>query len=397
MFGFDGLWEKFDGLGFLNQIKLFRAFLRCRGAKIKLREFQRKTELMSKTGRQRYNLKDLTRNEMVAVLAGMGKERFRADQIIAWLYRHRVDNLAEMTNLSRVFRQQLEEVATVQSLTCQATETAADGTKKFLFRLFDDSCVETVLIPEPKRLTLCLSTQVGCRQGCRFCVTGRQGFHRNLKVGEIVDQVVQVQKHVDREQRRISNIVFMGMGEPLDNLDVLVKAIEILKYDDGLQFSSRRITVSTCGLVPGMEKLGAQADVCLAISLNATEDETRSRLMPINRRYNLKTLLSACRRFPLKRRSRITFEYILLKDLNDRLADAVRLVKLLKPLKSKINLIPFNEHPDLPYQRPTDEQISAFQAILLDSGMTSIIRKSKGADISAACGQLRGKVLADGK
>ncbi len=352
---------------------------------------------MSKTGRQRYNLKDLTRNEMVAVLAGMGKERFQADQIIAWLYRHRVDNLAEMTNLSRVFRQQLEEVATVQSLTCQATETAADGTKKFLFRLFDDSCVETVLIPEPKRLTLCLSTQVGCRQGCRFCVTGRQGFHRNLKVGEIVDQVVQVQKHVDREQRRISNIVFMGMGEPLDNLDVLVKAIEILKYDDGLQFSSRRITVSTCGLVPGMEKLGAQADVCLAISLNATEDETRSRLMPINRRYNLKTLLSACRRFPLKRRSRITFEYILLKDLNDRLADAVRLVKLLKPLKSKINLIPFNEHPDLPYQRPTDEQISAFQAILLDSGMTSIIRKSKGADISAACGQLRGKVLADGK
>ncbi len=349
---------------------------------------------MLKADQQQCNLKNLTRNELVAMLAGMGKERFRADQIISWLYRHRVDNVAEMTNLSRPFRQQLEDVATVQSLTCRATETAADGTRKFLFRLFDGSCIETVLIPEPKRLTLCLSTQVGCRQGCRFCVTGRQGFHRNLKVGEIVDQVVQVQKRVDREQRRISNIVFMGMGEPLDNFDALVKAIEILKYDDGLQFSSRRITVSTCGLVPGMEKLGAQADVCLAISLNATDDETRSLLMPINRRYNLKTLLSACRQFPLKRRSRITFEYILLKDINDRLADAARLVKLMKPLKSKINLIPFNAHPDLPYQRPTDEQISAFQAILLDSGMTSIIRKSKGADIAAACGQLRGKVAA---
>jgi len=349
---------------------------------------------MSKADQQQCNLKDLTRSELVAMLAGMGKERFRADQIIAWLYRHRVDNIAEMTNLSRSFRQQLADVATVQSLTCRATETAADGTRKFLFRLFDGSCIETVLIPEPKRLTLCLSTQVGCRQGCRFCVTGRQGFHRNLKVGEIVDQVVQVQKRVDREQRRISNIVFMGMGEPLDNFDGLVKAIEILKYDDGLQFSARRITVSTCGLVPGMEKLGTQADVCLAISLNATEDETRSRLMPVNRRYNLEALLAACRRFPLKRRSRITFEYILLKDINDRLADAARLVKLMKPLKSKINLIPFNEHPDLPFQRPTDGQISAFQANLLDSGMTSIIRKSKGADIAAACGQLRGKVAA---
>ena len=217
----------------------------------------------------------------------------------------------------------------------------------------------------------------------------------SIKVGEIVDQVVQVQKRVDREQRRISNIVFMGMGEPLDNLDALVKAIEILKYDDGLQFSSRRITVSTCGLVPGMEKLGRLVDVCLAVSLNATEDETRSRLMPVNRRYNLEALLAACRHFPLKRRSRITFEYILIKDVNDRLEDAVRLVKLMKPLKSKINLIPFNEHPDLPFRRPSAEQVSAFQAVLLDSGMTSIIRKSKGADIAAACGQLRGKVAAD--
>ncbi|NIA19994.1 MAG: 23S rRNA (adenine(2503)-C(2))-methyltransferase RlmN [Xanthomonadaceae bacterium] len=347
---------------------------------------------MTELAQQKCNLKDLTRAELVAMLAGMGKERFRADQIIAWLYRHRVENLGAMTNLSRSFRKQLNDVAVIPSLECLAIETAADGTEKFLFQLFDGSCVESVLIPEQKRLTLCLSTQVGCCQGCRFCVTGRQGFNRNLKVAEIVDQVIQVQKHADRLQRRISNIVFMGMGEPLDNFDALVKAIEILKYDDGLDFSSRRITVSTCGLVPQIGRLGALVDVCLAISLNATDDEIRSRLMPINRRYNLKTLLAACRQLPLKRSSRITFEYILLKDINDSLVDASRLVRLLKPLKSKINLIPFNEHPDLPFQRPSEERISAFQAVLLASGLISIIRKSKGSDISAACGQLRGKV-----
>ena len=223
-------------------------------------------------------------------------------------------------------------------------------------------------------------------------MTGQQGFNRNLKVAEIVDQVIQVQKHADRLQRRISNIVFMGMGEPLDNFDTLVKAIEILKYDDGLDFSPRRITVSTCGLVPQIGELGAMVDISLAISLNATDDETRSRLMPINRRYNLKKLLTACRQLPLKRSSRITFEYILLRDINDSIDDASRLARMLKPLKSKINLIPFNEHPDLPFQRPSKERISAFQAVLLDVGLTSIIRKSKGSDISAACGQLRGKV-----
>ncbi len=329
---------------------------------------------------------------MVAKLAGMGKERFRADQIIAWLYRQRVDRIEEMTNLSRSFRKQLSEVAVIPSLECRAIETAVDGTEKFLFQLFDGSCIESVLIPEQKRLTLCLSTQVGCRQGCRFCVTGQQGFNRNLKVAEIVDQVIQVQKHADRLHRRISNIVFMGMGEPLDNFDALVKAIEILKYDDGLDFSSRRITVSSCGLVPQIGRLSALVNVCLAISLNATDDETRSRLMPINYRYNLKTLLAACRQLPLKRGSRTTFEYILLKDINDSLADASRLVRLLKPLKSKINLIPFNEHPDLPFHRPSPERISAFQDVLLGSGLISIIRKSKGSDISAACGQLRGKV-----
>ena len=347
---------------------------------------------MTEVVRQKYNLKDFTRTELVTILAGMGKDRFRADQIIAWLYRQRVDRIEEMTNLSRAFRKQLDAVAVIPSLECVAIETAADGTEKFLFQFLDGDCIESVLIPEQKRLTLCISTQVGCRQGCRFCVTGQQGFSRNLKVAEIVDQVIQAQKHVDRHQRRISNVVFMGMGEPLDNFDALIKAIEILKYDDGLDFSSRRITVSTCGLVPQIGELAARVDISLAISLNATDDETRSRLMPINRRYNLQTLLAACRQLPLKRSARITFEYILLAGINDSLVDASRLVRLLKPLKSKVNLIPFNEHPDLSFRRPSKEQISAFQAVLLDSGLTSIIRKSKGEDISAACGQLRGKV-----
>lgn len=348
---------------------------------------------MTPLARQKCNLKDLTREELVAMLAGMGKERFRADQIISWLYLHRVEDISAMTNLSRLFRAQLQETVVIRSLECRAIEKAEDGTEKFLFQLADGACIESVLIPQQKRLTLCLSTQVGCRQGCRFCVTGRQGFRRNLEVGEIVDQVIQVQKHVDRDQMmNIRNIVFMGMGEPLDNLEALAKAIEILKYEDGLQFSSRKITVSTCGLVPQLGKLGDLADVCLAISLNATTNETRNRLMPINRRYNLEALLAACRKFPLKHKRRITFEYILLKDINDSLADASRLVRMIKPLKGKVNLIPFNEHAELPFQRPTDERISAFLEVLLDHGMTAIIRKSKGADISAACGQLRGRV-----
>lgn len=338
------------------------------------------------------NLKNLTREELAALLAAVGKERYRADQIIRWLYRHRVDSVAAMSNLSRVCREQLQQLACLPALARVAVERAADGTEKFLYRLADGSCIESVLIPEKERLTLCVSTQVGCRQGCRFCVTGRQGFRRNLETAEIVDQVVQSQKYLDPQGKVIRNLVFMGMGEPLDNLAAVVKAVEILRYDDGLQFSSRRITLSTCGLVPEMALLGEQAEVSLAVSLNATTDRQRSELMPVNRRYPLEQLLAACRRYPLKRRSRITFEYILLHGVNDSIADARRLVRLLAPLRAKINLIPFNEHPQLPFRRPPAAAVTAFQEILLAKGLTVIVRKSKGADIQAACGQLRGRV-----
>ncbi len=338
------------------------------------------------------NLKNLTRSELVELLAAGGKERYRADQIIRWLYRHRVDSLEAMSNLSRDCRRELAQLASVPTLACVATEKAADGTEKFLYRLADGSAVESVLIPEKERLTLCVSTQVGCRQGCRFCVTGQQGWQRNLETAEIVDQVVQTQKYLDPQGKCIRNLVFMGMGEPLDNLAAVVKAVEILKYDDGLQFSSRRLTLSTCGLVPEMGVLGERAEVCLAVSLNATTNDQRSRLMPVNRRYPLEELLAACRRYPLKRRRRITFEYILLAGVNDTAADARRLVRLLAPLPAKINLIPFNEHPRLPFRRPDAAAVAAFQEILLARGMTVIVRKSKGADIQAACGQLRGQV-----
>ncbi|MBN2332078.1 MAG: 23S rRNA (adenine(2503)-C(2))-methyltransferase RlmN [Deltaproteobacteria bacterium] len=343
--------------------------------------------------KQKLNLKGLTREQLAELLVGLGKERYRADQIIRWLYLQRVDDIDAMSNLSRAFRAQLRDRACIVSLSCVAREKAADGTEKFLFQLADGNAVEAVLIPEKERLTLCLSTQVGCRQGCRFCVTGQQGFVRNLTVAEIVDQVVQTQNVAVQDQRRISNLVFMGMGEPLDNITAVTSAVEILKYDDGLQFSSRRITLSTCGLVPEIERLGREVEVCLAISLNATTDEVRSQIMPVNRRYPLRDLLAACGRYPLKNRSRITYEYILLQGINDSPANARRLVQLLAPLKSKVNLIPFNEHPDLPFKRPSDEQVAAFQAILLQNGMTTIVRKSKGADITAACGQLRGRVL----
>ena len=340
----------------------------------------------------KYNLKNLTRNELVDLLAGIGKEQYRADQIIRWLYLHRVTSLEEMSNLSRVCRRQLQQLVYLPALVCVAREMAADGTEKFLYRLADGCCVESVLIPDKNRLTLCVSTQVGCRQGCRFCVTGQQGFTRNLATAEIVDQVVQTQKYLDSQGKNIRNLVFMGMGEPLDNFAAVVKAVEIIQYNDGLQFSSRRITLSTCGLVPEMAALGKQTEICLAVSLNATMEAQRSELMPVNRRYPLAELLLACRHYPLKRRRRITFEYILLHGFNDSRADARRLVRMLAPLKAKINLIPFNEHPLLSFKRPSETAIAVFRDILLASGLTVMVRKSKGADIQAACGQLRGRM-----
>ena len=343
---------------------------------------------------RKLNLKGMLRADLVELLAAIGKERYRADQLVRWLYRYRVSRIEEMSNLSRDSREHLASLSYISSLECLKEQVSEDGTRKFLFRLEDGNSIETVLIGEKERLTICLSTQVGCRMGCKFCLTGASGFIRQLTAAEIVDQVIRVVDLIAPRQTArgpVTNIVLMGMGEPLDNLEEVVRALEILLYDDGLQFSSRRITLSTCGLAPKIIELGERIEVSLAVSLNATTNELRSELMPVNRRYDLETLLAACRRFPLPGRRRITFEYILFSGLNDSLEDARRLVRLLSSIPAKINLIPFNEHPDLPeFKRPAPERIEAFLNYLLERNLTVMTRRSKGADISAACGQLRG-------
>jgi 23S rRNA (adenine2503-C2)-methyltransferase len=296
-----------------------------------------------------------------------------------------------MTNLKKALRERLAAAFTIGRFNLKAHETAADGTRKFLFQLADGEQIESVLIPERDHFTLCLSSQVGCAQDCRFCLTARGGFRRNLSQGEILGQVRDIRREMEAPAR-LTNLVFMGMGEPLANYRNLIGAIGLLKDNRvGFGFSKRKITVSTAGLAPRLADLGRDTDVGLAISLNATDDETRTRLMPINRQYPLAVLLEACRRYPLPPQRRITFEYILLADINDSPADARRLAGLLRPLRAKINLIPFNAHGGCGYRRPDEAAIQAFQKILVDRGYTAIIRHSKGQEISAACGQLRAR------
>ncbi|MBT0653615.1 23S rRNA (adenine(2503)-C(2))-methyltransferase RlmN [Geomobilimonas luticola] len=333
------------------------------------------------------DLKNLTLADLEAFIAGQGKERFRARQIFKWIYQQGVTDFASMTNLSREFRAELAAAARVSDLQPEVVEVSTDGTRKYLFRLEDGARVESVLIPDEGRNTLCISSQVGCAMACEFCLTGTFRFTRNLTTAEIVNQVCSVKRDAD-----IRNIVFMGMGEPLANLDNVVPAIKVLIDNDGLQFSNRRVTVSTSGLVPELDILGASVTVNLAVSLNATTDELRDRIMPVNRRYPLKELLAACKRFPLPSRRYITFEYVLIRDLNDTLDDARRLVKLVSDIPCKINLIAFNEHEGCSFRAPTQEAIDRFHKYLLDKHFTVITRASRGGDISAACGQLKGRL-----
>lgn len=345
-----------------------------------------RTEKIEKT-----DLKNLAPPELEDFIASFGKERYRSVQIMRWLYRRGVRSVDEMTNLSKKFREQLNQVARISTLSLLRMEEAGDGTKKFLLGLWDGNRIESVLIPDRARLTLCVSTQVGCGLGCRFCLTGKMGWKRDLWVSEIVNQILAVRETM-RDNRPITNIVLMGMGEPLSNYDNTLKAIELMAHPDGFGFSSRRITLSTAGLLPGLEKLlNENLRFRLALSLNAADGETRSRLMPVNRRYPMEKVLGVLRNFPLKRRARITFEYVMVEQVNDSARDAKRLIRLLKGIPSKINLIPLNEAPEIPFKRPSEERVRAFQEILMEAGLTAIVRGSKGADISAACGQLRGK------
>lgn len=338
---------------------------------------------------QRVDIKNLNREELKGLIRELGKEDYRAQQIIQWVYGHRVDSFQEMTNLSTKLRDFLQEKSRMDGLALHDVETSSDGSQKFLFVLEDGEAIESVLIPDRGRLTLCVSTQAGCAFGCRFCLTGQRRLSRDLSTSEILGQVLTVQNL--KKPKGLTNIVLMGMGEPLANFGNTVKALEIMGYSDGLRFSRRRITLSTVGLVPGIDRLGRSPRLCrLAISLNATDNATRNSLMPINKKYPLEDLLEACRRFPLAPRERITFEYVLIRGVNDSDEDAKRLPRLLRGIKAKVNLIPYNESPLLPFERPDEESILAFQQTLLQKNMTAIIRKSRGTDIGAACGQLRG-------
>jgi 23S rRNA (adenine2503-C2)-methyltransferase len=296
-----------------------------------------------------------------------------------------------MTNLSNKFRHNLNEVSFISTLDLLHVEQAEDGTRKFLFELKDGNRIESVLIPDKARLTLCVSTQVGCAFGCRFCLTGKMGWKRNLTISEILNQILAVRETL-KERISITNIVLMGMGEPLANYSNTLQAIELMTDQDAFKFSSRRVTLSTAGLLPELERLSKEKiSFRLAISLNAVNEETRSHLMPINRRFPLRKLLEACRNFPLRPRARITFEYVLVDGINDSPQDAKKLVKILRGIPSKINLIPLNEAPGIPFKRPSEKKVREFQEILMKANLTAIIRASKGAEISAACGQLQGK------
>jgi 23S rRNA (adenine2503-C2)-methyltransferase len=336
---------------------------------------------------EKVDLKNHSLEELEAFIAGCGKERYRARQIFKWLYQKDAVSFAEMSNLSKEFRRELEDSAFISTSDTEAVEVSRDGTRKYLFRLADGNAIESVLIPEDDRNTLCISSQVGCAMACEFCLTGTFKLTRNLSTAEIVNQVCAVKREAE-----IKNLVFMGMGEPLANLDNVVRALRTITSQDGLQFSTRRVTVSTAGLVPELERLGKAVTVNLAVSLNATTDEVRSRLMPINRKYPLRQLLAACREFPLPARRMITFEYVMIDGVNDSLEDARRLVKLLSNIPSKVNLIPFNEHEGCSLRRSDQETIDRFHKYLLDKHFTVITRSSRGGDISAACGQLRGKL-----
>jgi 23S rRNA (adenine2503-C2)-methyltransferase len=326
--------------------------------------------------------------EIDELVVSLGEKLFRARQIAAWVYRKGVVDIEEMTDLSRSFRLLLSRTVRLTLPDVLKISAAGDGTVKLLLGLSDGVRVETVIIPDEGRTTLCISSQAGCALGCAFCVTGSLGLLRNLSAGEIVGQIITASNYLRERGGAPTNIVFMGMGEPLLNYDELRRALAIILSDRGLSFSWRHVTVSTAG-IPGMiARLGSEVLVNLAVSLNAPDDDTRSAIMPVNRKYPLPALIEALRAYPLKRGRRITLEYVLLSGVNDTEDHARALARLVKGIPVKINLIPFNPYGGAPFSRPDDERVLRFQAVLIDAYYNAIIRKSKGGQIGAACGQL---------
>jgi 23S rRNA (adenine2503-C2)-methyltransferase len=339
-------------------------------------------------GETRTDLKGMTLAELEALFSRRGKERYRARQIFRWLYRKHAADFAAMTDLSRDFREELSRECRISSLCFERVTVSSDGTEKSLFRLEDGDAVESVLIPEDGRRTVCVSSQAGCALGCAFCATGAEGFRRNLSSGEIIHQVCHVAKLLGERGERLTNVVFMGMGEPLENRDAVARSIGILLSPFGFALSGKRVTVSTSGLVPEMTALARDLPVSIAVSINAPTDDLRSRLMPVNRRYPLKELVAAMKAIPLRSGRKVTAEYVLLGGINDLPEDAEKLAGLLFGLRTKVNLIPYNPHGRGKF-RPSDPSAAErFREILSGKGIQTIVRERRGADIRAACGQL---------
>jgi len=345
---------------------------------------------------RRFNLVGAGLEEIEALVAELKEPRYRARQIYAGIYQRRWRSWDEFTDLSKPLRQALDERFVIEYPAVHRSFTSQDGTRRYLFDVPPGHRVEAVFIPEGKRDTFCISTQVGCAVACLFCVTGRLPMRRNLTAGEIIGQVLALQADRSTLSKRL-NVVIMGMGEPLDNYDNTMKALRLMSDPRGLSISPRRITLSTSGVVPGLERLAREPVIPnLAISLNATTDAVRDLLIPINKKWNIATLVEACRKFPLERRRRITFEYVLIEGINDSAEDARRLVALVTGLKKKVNLIPLNADPWVPLRPPSEECIAAFQNILIDHKITAIVRRPRGDDVSAACGMLAGREQAHG-
>ena len=336
----------------------------------------------------RTDIAGLEEQDLEQALVRLGSPRFHARQIFQWIHKRGITDFALMSDLSRELRHRLGEAFEIQTPQVVRRERSSDGTTKFLLRLADGKQIESVFIPDTPAQTFCISTQVGCAMRCAFCLTGKMGIDRNLTAGEIAGQVRVLARELNMLDVRF-NIVLMGMGEPLHNYEATMKALRILAAEHGFAVSPRRITLSTVGVLPALERLATEPVMPnLAISLHSTTEDQRDLLVPINRKYRLKELLDACRRFPVKRRDRITFEYVMLKGVNDSADDARRLVRLLHGIRGKVNLLPLNEAAGIPYERPSDAQVDRFATVLAAHGVTVSVRKSRGRDIRAACGQL---------
>ena len=339
-----------------------------------------------------------TIDELGSYFESIGDKKFRATQIFEWLYRFRVNSFEQMTNVPKKALAHLEENFVIDSLNIVRLQKATDGTRKYLFELSDGKLVETVLMRHHYGNSICVSTQVGCNMGCAFCASGELGKVRNLELSEIVLQVLMVQKDLDIENERISNIVVMGTGEPFDNYDNLLRFLSVVNYPKGLEIGARHITVSTCGIVPKIKEFARfPLQINLAISLHASNDEVRSQIMKINRKYKINDIMEAIKEYLSLTNRRVTFEYILIKDVNDSLTHAEELAKLLKDTLCYVNLIPYNEVSTKPFKQTTHEHAEKFFSVLRRKGINATLRMEHGADIDAACGQLRAKVLKENK